>query len=75
MPNVMAVRNVEPVDVNTSTDSASMRRVSAAIASDRLRNSSRNTGSANTSRYVAGRVMSPSMLGRAGSEPMFRLGA
>jgi hypothetical protein len=50
IPNVTAVRNAEPVDANTSTDRARMRRVSAAIASDRLRNSSRNTGSAKTSR-------------------------
>jgi hypothetical protein len=50
MPNVTAVSSGDPVRSNTSTESASIRRVSAPIASDRVRNRVRKMGSANTSR-------------------------
>ncbi len=74
MPNVSAPRNAEPVCANTRTDSATVRSVSAPIASARHQNSTRNTGSASTCRKVARpatSVMGPASAGVPGRHQRF----
>ena len=50
MAKVTADSRGEPVAANTSTESATMRSASAAIAIDRLANRTRKAGTAKTSR-------------------------